>query len=163
MGIVSAGVGKVNAGGRAVRYNSAMATENNVSHEQLMDEAIRQAELARAAGDVPIGAVIARDGEIIAAACNRRHAGKDPTAHAEMNAIREACRKLKTANLSGCEIYATFKPCPMCQAACERANISRIYYGVRPQDFGASPKECKTVITAGFLKNECSELVQGGY
>jgi len=51
----------------------------------------------------------------------------------------------------------------MCQAACDRANISRIYYGVGPQDFGASPRKNKTVITAGFLKNECSELVQGRY
>jgi tRNA(Arg) A34 adenosine deaminase TadA len=84
----------------------------------------------------------------------------DVTAYAEMKAIREACRKLKTTNLSGCVIYATFKPCPMCQAACERANISRIYYGVGPEDIGASPREYKTLITAGFLKNECLELVQ---
>ncbi len=87
----------------------------------------------------------------------------DVTAHAEMNAIMEACRQLKTLDLSGREAYATFKPCSICQAACERANISKIYYGVGPEDFGASPREFRTLITADFLKNECSELVQGRY
>ena len=134
-----------------------------MADEKFMRLAIAKAREGIAKGQEPFGACVVRGREVISVAHNTAIEDVDVTAHAEMNAIREACRKLKTADLSGCEIYATFKPCPMCQAACERANISRIYYGVRPEDFGASPGEFQTVTTAGFLKDECSELVQGRY
>ena len=123
--------------------------------------AIATARKGIANGQEPFGACIIKGEEVISVAHNTTIEDMDVTAHAEMKAIREACRKLKTTNLSGCVIYATFKPCPMCQAACERANISRVYYGVGPEEIGASLRENKTLITAGFLKNECSELVQG--
>jgi tRNA(adenine34) deaminase len=135
--IVSAGVGKVNAGGRAVRYNSPMATENNASHERLMDEAIGQAELARAAGDAPIGAVIARDGHIIAAACNRRHADRDPTAHAELLAIRAAAEAIGDWRLTGCTLAVTLEPCCMCAGAIVLARIDRLIYGAADPKAGA--------------------------
>jgi len=135
----------------------------DLADENFMRLAIVKAREGIAYGQEPFGACVVKGGEVISVAHNTTIEDMDVTAHSEMNAIREASRKLKTSNLSGCEIYATFKPCLMCQAACERANISRIYYGVEPQDFGASPREFKTVITAGFLKNECSELVQGRY
>ena len=134
-----------------------------MADEKFMRLAIARAREGIAKGQEPFGACVIKSREVVSVAHNTTIEDMDATAHAEMNAIREACRKLKTADLSGCEIYATFKPCPMCQAACERANISRIYYGVGPQDLGASPREFKTVITAGFLKNECSELLQGRY
>ena len=134
-----------------------------MADEKFMRLAIAKAREGIAKGQEPFGACVVKDREVVSAAHNTTIEDMDVTAHAEMNAIREACRKLKTADLSGCEIYATFKPCPMCQAACERANISRIHYGVGPQDLGASPRDFKTVITASFLKDECSELLQGRY
>jgi tRNA(Arg) A34 adenosine deaminase TadA len=132
----------------------------DLADEKFMRLAIATAREGIANGQEPFGACIIKGEEVISVAHNTTIEDMDVTAHAEMNAIREACRKLKTTNLSECVIYATFKPCPMCHAACERANISRIYYGAGPEDSGASPREFRTLITAGFLKNECSELVQ---
>ena len=134
-----------------------------MADEKFIRLAIAKAREGIANGQEPIGACVVKGGEVISVAHNTTIEDMDVTAHAEMNALREACRKLKTADLSGCDIYATFKPCLMCQAACERANISRIYYDVGPEDFGASPRELKTLITAGFLKNECSVLVRDRY
>lgn len=80
-------------------------------------------------GGGPFGAVIARDGEIIATGVNRVTSEHDPTSHAEVNAIRNACRKLNTYDLSGCEIYTSCQPCPMCLGAIYWAHIDKIYYG----------------------------------
>jgi len=77
-----------------------------------------------------------------------------------MNAIRMACKVLDTIDLSGCEIYATFKPCRMCQEACERANISKIIYGAGPEDIGSTPAESSIQIEAGILRDECLEMLQ---
>ena len=135
----------------------------DLADEKFIRLAIAKAREGIANGQEPLGACVVKGGEVISVAHNTTIEDMDVTAHAEMNALREACRKLKTADLSGCDIYATFKPCLMCQAACERANISRIYYDVGPEDFGASPRELKTLITAGLLKNECSVLVRDRY
>ena len=77
----------------------------------------------------PFGAVIVRDGEIIARGCNQVTSTHDPTAHAEMVAIREAGRRLNTFSLAGCELYASSEPCPMCLAAIYWARLDRVYYG----------------------------------
>lgn len=82
----------------------------------------------------PFGAVVVKDGEIIAVASNSVLMDNDPTAHAEMNAIRKACKKLNTYDLSGCELYATGYPCPMCLSAIIWSNIKTVYYGCTPQD-----------------------------
>ena len=82
----------------------------------------------------PFGAVITRNGQIIATGVNRVTADSDPTAHAEVNAIREACKKLGTFNLSGCELYTSCEPCPMCLGAAYWAHIDKIYYGCNKQD-----------------------------
>ena len=82
-----------------------------------------------AMGGGPFGAVIARDGEIIATGVNRVTADHDPTAHAEVNAIRAAAEKLGTYDLSGCEIYTSCEPCPMCLGAIYWAHLDRMYYG----------------------------------
>ena len=82
-----------------------------------------------ASGGGPFGAVITRDGEIIATGVNRVTSEHDPTSHAEVNAIRNACRKLNTFDLAGCEIYTSCQPCPICLGAIYWAHIDKIYYG----------------------------------
>jgi guanine deaminase len=82
----------------------------------------------------PFGAVILKDGKVIAKAHNRVLVSKDPTAHAEVNAIREASKKLDTFDLSGCELYSTCMPCPMCLGAIMWARIDRVYYGATEKD-----------------------------
>jgi tRNA(Arg) A34 adenosine deaminase TadA len=79
-------------------------------------------------GGGPFGAIIVKDGRVVARAVNTVTTGNDPTAHAEVNAIREACRQLQTFDLSGCEIYASCEPCPMCLSAIYWARIDRVYY-----------------------------------
>lgn len=82
----------------------------------------------------PFGAVIARDGEIVGEGWNRVVSGNDPTAHGEVSAIRDACKRLGTFSLEGCEIHTTGQPCPMCLGAIHWARIGRIYYGFRIED-----------------------------
>lgn len=100
-----------------------------MTDEELMREAIRLSEENVANGGGPFGAVIARDGEIIATGVNRVTASCDPTAHAEVNAIREACRRLGTFDLSGCTIFSSCEPCPMCLGAIYWAHLDRLYFG----------------------------------
>ncbi|MBR5332253.1 MAG: nucleoside deaminase [Muribaculaceae bacterium] len=88
-------------------------------------------------GGGPFGAVIVRDGEVIATGVNRVTANNDPTAHAEVNAIRNACSKEQTFNLSGCVVYTSCEPCPMCLSALYWAGVSRIYYGNTQEDASA--------------------------
>lgn len=95
---------------------------------ELMRKAIELSQENVANGGGPFGAVIAREGQIIATGVNRVTANHDPTAHAEVNAIRNACSRLKTFNLSGCEIYTSCEPCPMCLAAIYWAHIDKVYY-----------------------------------
>ena len=94
-----------------------------------MREAIRLASANVENGGGPFGAVIARGGEIIATGVNRVTANCDPTAHAEVSAIRAAAQKLGTFNLSGCEIYSSCEPCPMCLCAIYWARLDRLFYG----------------------------------
>ena len=94
-------------------------------------------ELARenmVSGGGPFGAVIVRDGEVIATGANRVTANHDPTAHAEVVAIRRACASLKVFHLEGCEIYSSCEPCPMCLAAIYWAKLDRVYYCATRQD-----------------------------
>ena len=100
-----------------------------MTKEELMKKAIELSEENVANGGGPFGAVIARDGEIIATGVNRVTANCDPTAHAEVSAIRAACQKLKTFDLSGCEIFSSCEPCPMCLGAIYWAHIDRLYFG----------------------------------
>ena len=100
-----------------------------MSSDELMRKAIALAEENVANGGGPFGAVIARDGEIIATGVNRVTANHDPTAHAEVSAIRAACKELGTFDLAGCEIYTSCEPCPMCLGAIYWAHIDKMYYG----------------------------------
>lgn len=102
-----------------------------------MDLALAEAEAAAARGEVPVGAVITGpEGQIVARAGNRTLELKDPTAHAEMLAIREACRVLGTERLIGCDLYVTLEPCPMCAGAISFARIRRLYYGAADEKGG---------------------------
>jgi tRNA(adenine34) deaminase len=94
-----------------------------------MDAALDEARAAAARGEVPVGAVVVRGGEVVARAGNRTRELADPTAHAEMLAIREACRVLGSERLVGHDLYVTLEPCPMCAAAISAARIGRLYYG----------------------------------
>ena len=97
--------------------------------EKYMKEAIKLSVENVEKGGGPFGAVIVKDGEIIARGANRVTSSNDPTAHAEVTAIREAAKALNTFNLKGCEIYTSCEPCPMCLAAIYWARIDRIYFG----------------------------------
>ena len=99
-----------------------------------MREAIRLADESVQNGGGPFGAVIVKDGEIVAGSANSVTRDNDPTAHAEVNTIRLACRKLGTFDLSDCVIYTSCEPCPMCLGAIYWAHISRIYYGNTKKD-----------------------------
>lgn len=99
-----------------------------MNNEQLMRRAIALSIESVNSGGGPFGAVIARKGEIVAEGSNNVTLHHDPTAHAEVSAIREACRKLETFDLSGCDIYTSCEPCPMCLGAIYWAHIDKIYY-----------------------------------
>ena len=101
---------------------------------EFMREAIRLASDSVRNGGGPFGAVVVKDGKIVAGSSNRVTIDNDPTAHAEVNTIREACRRLDTFDLSGCVIYASCEPCPMCLGAIYWAHINRIYYGNTRKD-----------------------------
>ena len=102
-----------------------------------MDLAIEEAEKAFSKGEVPVGVVIVKDGEIIAQKHNLKESKKLTTAHAEILAIEEANKKLDNWRLSGCEMYVTLEPCPMCASAIAQSRISKLYIGTFNKDMGA--------------------------
>lgn len=114
-------------------YISHTNTES-MTHQELMQLAIRLSEENVLNGGGPFGAVIAKEGEVIATGVNRVTANNDPTAHAEVSAIREACRKVKNFKLDGCVVYSSCEPCPMCLSALYWAGISKIYYANTKDD-----------------------------
>ncbi len=103
-----------------------------------MAMALDQARVAANHGDVPVGAVIERGGEVLSAAGNERELRRDPTAHAEIIAIREAAAKLGGWRLAGCTMYVTIEPCPMCAGAIYQARMERLVYGARDEKAGAA-------------------------
>jgi len=102
-----------------------------------MDDALAEARAARVAGEVPVGAVIAREGAVIARAGNRTLRDRDPTAHCEMLAIGQAAAALGSERLTDCDLYVTLEPCTMCAAAISFARIRRLYYGAADPKGGA--------------------------
>ncbi|KAA3519902.1 nucleoside deaminase [Agrobacterium vitis] len=103
---------------------------------RFMDVALEEARLAGARGEVPIGAVLVKDGVIVARAGNETRALQDVTAHAEILAIRRACASLDDERLAGADLYVTLEPCTMCAAAISFARIRRLYYGARDEKGG---------------------------
>jgi tRNA(adenine34) deaminase len=102
-----------------------------------MERALEQARLAGARDEVPVGAVVALNGQLVAEAGNCTRLGNDPTAHAEIVAIREACRALGGERLADCDLYVTLEPCAMCAAAISFSRIRRLYYGAPDVKGGA--------------------------
>ncbi|MDI6692153.1 MAG: tRNA adenosine(34) deaminase TadA [Anaerosomatales bacterium] len=131
-----------------------------------MTIALEEARAAADEGEVPIGAVVVCDGAVIARAHNRRETDADPTAHAEMIAIREAARKLGRWRLSDCTVYVTLEPCPMCAGAMHQARIERLVFGAHDPKAGAvgtlydlSSDERlnhRFSVTSGVLAEECA-------
>jgi tRNA(adenine34) deaminase len=134
-----------------------------------MQAALTQAQAAANADEVPIGAVVARDGEIISAAHNRRMLDADPTAHAEMLAIRAAAGVLGDWRLTGCELVVTLEPCCMCAGAIVLARLGRVIYGAADPKAGAVDtlyNICRdqrlnhTVdVVAGVLAGQCGKIL----
>ena len=114
-----------------------MSERQKASRPDFMGEALRQARQAAERGEVPVGAVLALDGEILASAGNRTREYGDPTAHAEMLVIREACRTLSAERLTGADLYVTLEPCAMCAGAISFARLRRLYFGAVDEKGGA--------------------------
>ena len=136
-----------------------------------MAEALAQARLAAVAGEVPVGAVVVRDGQIIAAAHNAPRGLSDPTAHAEMLAIRAAASALGNERLEGCELWVTLEPCAMCAGAISHARIGKLYYGAADPKGGAvehgsrvfEQAQClhRPQVYSGIGEAEAGELLRG--
>ncbi len=124
-----------------------------------MDEALAEAQAAADLGDVPIGAVVVRDGRIIARAHNRRECLRDPTAHAEIDALRQAARILGGWRLAGCTLYVTLEPCVMCAGALVQARVTRLVYGAADPKAGAAGSVVDVLRDARF--NHVVEVMGG--
>ena len=134
--------------------------------KKLMQEAINMAK--KSGIDVPVGALIVKDNKIIAYACNEREKNNDPTAHAEILAIRQASEKLENWRLEGCELYVTLEPCPMCAWAILQSRIKAVYFGSHDKQYGAfgsvidlrNQTNSKLKVYAGILEEECDNVIK---
>ena len=143
----------------------------DANDEQFMQMALAEARRAAEAGEVPVGAVLALDGKVLASAANRTIANSDPTAHAEILAMRAAAKALNNYRIVGTTLYVTLEPCAMCAGALVHARVSRLVYGCNDPKFG-SVNWCLRVldhpmlnhrveITGGVLAAECGALLRG--
>ena len=141
-----------------------------LAHEGSMRLALAEAERARAAGEVPVGAVVIFDGRVVAAGFNCPIASIDPTAHAEVVAIRAAAGVLDNYRLTGCVLYVTVEPCLMCVGAMLHARIAHVVFGTPEPRAGALVSSCRAhetpglnhrlQVTGGVLEEECRRLMQ---
>jgi tRNA(adenine34) deaminase len=135
-----------------------------------MEEALRCAQRALEAGEVPVGAVVICHGKIIGRGWNRNLADSDPTAHAEIVALREAGENLGNYRLEGCELFATIEPCAMCAGAMVHARLKRLVYGADDPKAGAVHSVMQVLnhpqlnhrmeVVAGVLAGRCAEMLQ---
>ena len=138
--------------------------------EMFMREALKEAYLAGEAGEVPIGAVIVKDGTVVGRGRNSTESSKDPTCHAEILAIRDACERLGALRLTGCDMYVTLEPCSMCAGAIVLARIDRLYIGTEDPKSGACVSlsnittderlNHRVELKTGLLREECSEILK---
>jgi tRNA(adenine34) deaminase len=139
-------------------------------HEYFMREAIKEAHKAYEIGEVPIGAVVVRQGEIVGRGHNQRETAKRAIAHAEILAIDDACKQLNGWRLIDCDLYVTLEPCLMCGGAIYQSRIINLYYGAKDYKSGAfgslynlaedSRLNHQVQVHAGILEMECSELIK---
>ena len=140
-----------------------------MNHEEYMRRAMTLAAQAAAEGDVPVGCVIVKDGEVVGEGRNRREEHGDATAHAELEAIRDACEKLGSWRLHGCTMYVTLEPCPMCAGGIINSRMETVRYGAKDEKAGA----CGSVLNlfeerfnhkprlyGGLLEDECAGQLQ---
>lgn len=135
-----------------------------------MAQALEQARLAAARGEVPVGAVLVRDGAVIAAAGNRVEELADPTAHAEVLVLRDAAAAAASPRLGDCDLYVTLEPCPMCAAAISLARLRRVYFGAYdpkgggvehgPRVFDHSTCHHRPEVVGGLREGECATLLR---
>jgi tRNA(adenine34) deaminase len=153
-----------------------MQPEKNIANTHSRDDAawmelaLEQAALAAHAGEVPVGALVIKDGEIIGRGHNRNLLDNDPTAHAEIVALRQASARTGNHRLSGCIVFSTIEPCSMCAGALIHARIARLVYGAADVKAGAAGSVLvvlnhprlnhKMEITAGVLSERCSAVIQ---
>ena len=139
-----------------------------MTDEELMRQAMALAEEAAQEGEVPVGCVITLDGRVVGRGRNRREVGKNALAHAEIEAINDACRTLGGWRLWQCTLYVTLEPCPMCAGAIINARIPRVVYGAADPKAGscgsvtdlfALPYNHKPEVVSGLLEQECSSLL----
>ena len=137
-------------------------------HERFMRLALKQAQVSLKHDEVPIGAVIVKDGVVISRAHNTRNASKNAVEHAELVAIQRACKVLNDWRLTGCDLYVTLEPCVMCLGACYNARISNVYFGA----YDLSGKGCvqlsemightlnhELTLCGGVLEKDCSQIL----
>jgi tRNA(adenine34) deaminase len=149
----------------------SMTIEAMDADRAFMRIALAQAELARAQGEVPVGAVVVKDGEVVAVGYNQPIGRHDPTAHAEIVALRLAAEKLGNYRLPGCELYVTLEPCAMCSGAMMHARLARVVYAAGDPKTGVCGSVLDlfahevlnhhTEVVGGILANEASTMLKG--
>jgi len=141
----------------------------NTDDEKWMREALREAENSFRNKEVPVGAVVVKDGVIIGRGCNRKESLKDPTAHAEIIAITAAANSVGDWRLEGCILYSTLEPCLMCAGAIIQARVSRVVYGAKDEKFGVFGSvidirkkgwNWKFEVVSGVLKKDSANLLK---
>ena len=139
-----------------------------MTENEIMLRAIELAQKAAELDEVPVGAVVVKDGEIVGEGFNRRETGKNALAHAELEAIDNACKRLGGWRLHQCELYVTLEPCPMCTGAIINSRLKRVVFGASDYKAGSMgsvinlcdlPYNHKPVIEGGFMQEECSTLL----
>lgn len=139
-------------------------------HEKFMHEALKEAKKAYQKDETPVGAIIVKEGRIVARGHNERELKKDATLHAEISAIRKACKKLDTWRLNDCDMYVTLEPCTMCAGAIIQARVGRLFIGALDPKAGAVGSVIdvlkveqfnhKVDSVAGILEIECSTILK---
>lgn len=144
-------------------------TSSNANDERFMREALKEAGKAGKKDEVPVGCVIIKDDKVIARGHNTREAEQSVFAHAEITAMREACKKLGTWRLEGCTLYVTLEPCPMCAGAMIQSRLSRLVYGTKEPKFGADgsvvnlfaqPFNHHVEVKSGVLADEAANVMR---
>lgn len=138
-------------------------------HEKFMKKALKAASIAEKNGDVPIGCVIVKNGNVVSVGWNRREQLQDALGHAEIMAIQRACKKLGSWRLDGCDIYVTLEPCPMCAGAIIQARLNRLFIGTMDMKTGAAGSVVDLFhgnkfnhfveVNLGVLREPCANLL----
>jgi tRNA(adenine34) deaminase len=153
---------------KACKIEQAKCLEN--THKKFIRQALTQAKKALREDEVPIGAVIVKDGKVLARAYNKMEKTQQATAHAEILCIQKACKKLGSWRLDGCTLYVTLEPCPMCAGAIVNARIDKVVFGAYEPKSGSAESKFKVLTESGLnhkteylggvLLDECSSLIK---